>query len=162
MGRPIGWTRFGNACNVCGKVSESLSSSGIVTGTCSSQVLNCTRTVDYKLSCSLSTATQYTRTCGKTEGYYYSGTTRVYETCDGVVTKIEPLIATQNTEHSRLDFSLKATYLDGHTAIINPTSTTYDSSKTYNNETITLSYNGKITNASTTSTLTTTITVTTK
>jgi len=154
----------------CGKTTSTVVSysrnCGKTTSTIESYSKNCgksTSTVEsYSLSCTKSTGTNYTLTCTKTSGAYYSGSTRVYETCSNIITKIEPLISTQNTEHARLDFSLKATYLDGHTAIITPTSTTYDSSKTYNNETITLSYNGKITNASTTGTLTTTITVTTK
>jgi len=124
-----------------------------------------TTVVGYAVNCGKTegeTIDSYSLTCGKVAGAYYNGSTRVYETCNGIVTKIEPVVATQNVERARIDFNIKVTYLDGQTRIIAPTSTNYNSATKYSNGKVTLKYTGNITKAGTTGTLSTTITLTTK
>jgi len=113
----------------------------------------------YSCGKTTSTVELYTLSCGKTEG---SGAVRVYERCNNIVTKIEPVVATQNVDRRKIDFNIKVTYLDGTTKIMAPTSTDYSSTKAYNKEKVTLKYEGNITKAGTTGTLTTTMTLTTK
>ena len=135
-------------------------------GKTTSQTLNCNKTIDgYLLACGKTegdTIDSYSLSCTKTLGAYYNGETRVYETCSDVVTSIEPVVATQNIERARIDFNIKVTYLDGHTRIMLPSSSDYDSTKDYNGEDVILYYTGEINKAGEQGTLSTTINLTTK
>ena len=101
--------------------------------------------------------------CGKTAGGYYNGSTRVYETCNEVVTSIVPIKQDQSIKKGdQIDTRLMATFLDGHIEIINATTSDYDQTKEYNKSNITLIYTGKIKDVSTIGDINTNITVTTK
>jgi len=178
---------YGHSCTgyVCGKTTSTVESYYINCGktagsTIESYYVNCGKTAgttvdsyalscgkttstveSYSLSCGKTTSTveSYSLTCGKSEG---TGATRVYATCSDIVTKIEPVVATQNVERARIDFNIKVTYLDGHSRIISPTSTTYNSTTAYSGGSVTLKYTGNITKGGSSGTLTTTMTLTTK
>lgn len=139
-------------------------SSTIVKHKSNCKVLNCSRTSGYSLTCgkSNSSVVGYSTNCGKTAGCYYKGNTRVYESCSNIVSKIEAVIPTQSVDRRRLDFSIKVTYLDGHSMITSPTSADYRSNKNYSNEKITLRYVGVNNKTGTTEEFTTTVTITTK
>lgn len=154
-------------CSICGYKMPTVES-GQRSGTVYASVISCgktTSTIDsYSRNCGRTTSTivSYSRNCGKTANAYYNGNTRVYEECGDMVTKIEPLVATQNVDRRKIDFSIKVTYVDGHTEILNPTTTNYQDSKNYNNEEVILIYNGIVDKVGTTKDFTTTMLLTTK
>ena len=90
--------------------------------------------------------TTYLKTCKKENGAYYdSNGNKVEPTCNSVIVDIKAKNPTQTTNNP--DFTLIATYLDGHTSEIKPTIAEYSSNKQYKNEQIRLSYTGIITKA---------------
>jgi len=126
----------------------------------------CTRS---KLDCSISTSSptcgnsgSYDLVCGKTSGAYYKGSTRVYESCNTVVTSIKATQASQTVyTGDNIVTTATATYLDGHTSTVTCTATGYNN-MTPGVQTVTLTYSGKVGNAKTTGTRTCTTTVTVK
>jgi len=178
---------YGHSCTgyVCGKTTSTVESYYINCGktagsTIESYYVNCGKTAgttvdsyalscgkttstveSYSLSCGKTTSTveSYALTCGKTEG---AGASQVYASCDGVVTKIEPVVSTQNVRRNRIDFNIKVTYLNNTSKVMAPMSTDYSSTTSYSSKAVTLRYTGGITKAGTSGTLTTTMTLTTK
>jgi hypothetical protein len=88
---------------------------------------------------------KYQKNCEKENGAYYYGSEKVNAICDKVVISIKPVEENQNTNNPNL--KLLATYLDGHTSEIEPTSTSYLSNMTYTNAQIQLNYYGLCKNA---------------
>jgi len=103
----------------------------------------------------------YNKTCGKESGAYYNGNIRVYETCNQVVTSITATnpVQTVNKGNSIIS-TATATYLDGHTGIVNCSSNF--NSNVVGAQTVTLTYHGLVGNAKTTGTRTGTVNVTVK
>ena len=102
---------------------------------------------------------KYQKTCEKDNGAYYYGSEKVNAICDKVVISIKPIEEFQNTNNPNL--KLLATFLDGHTAEIDPTSTSYLSNMTYTNAQIQLNYYGLCKNANSYGNLSTTLTLST-
>jgi hypothetical protein len=116
--------------------------------------LGCGKTVDTVEK------TTYLKTCNKVNGAYYNTNgIQVEPTCNAVVISIAPKTQFQTTKTP--NFTLIATYLDGHMAEIQPTTASFDSTAKYNNTAIELTYTGDITKAGNRGTLATYIYVTT-
>lgn len=105
----------------------------------------------YELGCGKTSETientTYIKTCGKTNGAYYNlKGQKIEPTCDDTVISIVPAKQFQTTNSP--DFTIVATYLDGHTEEIQPTTAAYNSSyKDYDKSPIELTYSGFITKA---------------
>ena len=81
---------------------------------------------DYKdvPACGMSTSTPvgYKLACGQTEGLYYRGASKTPEEPQGakVITSVEPVNPMQIvSKGNKIDTTLKFTYLDGHTTLVN-------------------------------------------
>ena len=166
-----GWvwkcSRCGRTYNVCTDNCNGQYDCDLVEKNCPVQgSLKCTLPTSwFELSCEKvqgEFVDSYALSCDKILNAYYCGAERIFETCGVVVTSIEPVISTQNVARARIDFNIKATYLDGHTRIIAPSSTNYDSTKDYNGEEVILYYTGIVNKAGENGTLSTTMTLTTK
>ena len=102
----------------------------------------------------------YTKTCNKTSGKYYNSQGQYLNpSCNRVVVSITP--KTQNQVTDKPDFTIIATYLDGHTEEKQPSKVDYSVGKKYNNSTIEISYSGIVTRAGNQGTLKTSITLST-
>jgi hypothetical protein len=145
------YTNFYYNCSSCSATWYSQSSSASPP---SSHTLSST------LICGKTAGTYYELNCGKTVGVYYNGSTIVDPTCNQVVSSIVPSLSSQTINYNgTIDSNLIATYLDGHTATI-PGVVSGFNNKTVGTQTVTLKYSGRVTNAKTTGTLSTTKSVT--
>lgn len=100
----------------------------------------------------------YQKTCNKTTGKYYNSQGQYLNpSCNYVIVSITPKVQNQVTDNP--DFTIIATYLDGHTQEKQPTKVDYSPNKKYNNSSITISYSGIVTRAGNQGTLTTSITL---
>ena len=115
---------------------------------------------DYNKACTSTVYKDYyALSCGKTEGAYYDASGNlVSPICHLVVTSITGKNQTI-TEGQDIDTTALATFLNGTTGIVNCTATGFDKNKV-GTQTVTLTYSGKVGNAKTSGTRTTTITVT--
>lgn len=98
--------------------------------------------------------------CLKEGKYYDNNGNEVYPICDKVVTSIIATPTTQTVDKGDgLSLTVRATYLDGHTATITNYTTNYDSNKV-GTQVVTITYSGLVGNAKTTGTRTSTVSVT--
>lgn len=152
-------------CTSCG-VSGFPSSHTVLTCNLSTTTYNCGKSegTTYYTQCGYSDGqiTGYSLTCGKTSGVYYnSGGQSVSPTCDQVVISITATIPVQTVDLGEdIVTTATATYLDGHTAIINCTSDFDPNIIGY--QSVSLSYNGLVDNARTSGTKSCTMVVTVK
>lgn len=105
------------------------------------------------------TRTSYSRNCGKNEGGFYLGDTLKSPICHEIITSITPTRITQTViQGEPIITTVNASYLDGHSKVINLGS---NYSGSVGNEVVTLTFTGLIRNGKTRGNLTTTITITT-
>ena len=146
----------------CGKTEQSIEKA-IYTLNCGKTEKSVEKTT-YILNCGKTEQsiekTTYLKTCKKTSGNYYNSKgEKISPTCNQVIVSIKPKTEKQTTFNP--DFTLVATYLDGHIAEIKPSIANYNENQTYKNEKVTLTYNGFIGSASNKSSISTYIYLTT-
>ena len=152
--------KFSASCSACSFTGIAYDDANGRTCSCGGNIIPGDETIRLKSSCP-NVFTVYDKTCNKVSGEYYNSQgQKLSPNCQHVVTSIKAKNPTQTTDSP--DFTLIATYLDGHTAEIQPTSVNFNVSKTYNNEPVTLTYNGTINKVGNIASLTTTITLTSK
>ncbi len=104
--------------NYCGKTRDTIEE----------KTLHCTRTGSYSLK------------CGKSQGAYYNGDTRVYKACDQIVTNIIPTHPNQTIYiNDQLITTVRAIYVDGSEKTV-VADTTYSTSNIVDNKSVILSY----------------------
>lgn len=93
-------------------------------------------------------------------GYKCTLTEDTTPICDKVVTSITPTLGTQIVYYNgSMDYTCKATYLDGHTATVTCIASGFNKTS-LGSQTVTLTYSGLVTNAKKTGSLTATVNVT--